>query len=571
MKDWLKAIRDPGRISRRGKTQGRQWLEITGSEYLFTLRLQNVANPLDDGGLWDSKYGGQDDIRAKVGERQLSNRLYEALRDHNRVVKKVDSAQAGRFDYDHRVFTDVVVWIPQRTWQISARQGGYELQITANRLAYSHYQDFRDRLLYPERKPRYCIMPDASLKDGDVVCQFGLAVFVPGVDDVQTAELWLRKDGKSYPLPKWIFYEDGKRVERPFGKYQQQEYLQLGGEILHTCPPVPVWFGHGKGYLQLCLPGGGQSDIYDSRQFYGDDEYVTADDPSIGFGGRVVCPFLEKDGRERLELEVIPFRDALEHVSLEEKSAASILNGLTLMPSRRKDPLADRFLLAVRGIVLPKLLPDLPADLSGWELLFDRQGVKPPMKTEGVVSHLRLFVNRQTNCLLCEKDGDDLPYSLDVPVELTCDGIPFRLHVAPVSVEQYALLELPYPQVLPLGDGLSTLGRADGSHSLPEGVNGHIPLDLLDQPGTLKGTNGEHYPRTLNYLGLSAHHAVVHVRDGEFYVRQVSASSPIYVLSADNSLQTCLPAGEDREVKVDINGQLLVGNYWLQFRKQDNV
>lgn len=567
----LKRLFDPGRLTKSPTDTSGQWLGVNGSEHLFTLHMHGVSNVLDADAIWDKRYGGQVGIMTEVEGKARATCLYDALQDHPRIVPAADKKDPSRLDYSPRTFTDVVVWIPERPWRNEASQGGHKFSVMVNRLAFAHRRDFKNQL-NPERGPQYCIMPDPQLEADEVVCQFGLSVFIPAANDEQVAELVLRKGGQGYSLTPWIFYEQGRRVTRPFGLYPGQQYLQLGPDRQQSCTTPPIWFGHGKGVLQLSLAGESADEaglLYQQRQQYADGQYVQeAREPETGFGGKVVCPYHAVGNRaERLDLEVKPLEPAAERLqsSGDDTDANAILAGLTIIgPAFQAKPSDGKFRLLLRGVGLPRWAAEMAPNLGGWELLFDCNGglLTPDQARAGY--GLRLSAQSGQANVLWQTPDMAAARTLQPPLELNCQGQLFRLTPSPIASEYYALLALPWPRALSLDSGLCILGRPDGSQLTNHGEQ-HLGLDLLDKPGTLLDTSGQAFGRSLNYLGLSARHVGLRVQNGMLHVQQMSASSPVYILDQDSALLGSLAAGEDREVVLPPDGQLLVGNYWLQF------
>lgn len=560
MKTWRNALgwlTNPGKIS-QNNVKGKHWLGLRGSAYLFTLRLQGVDDPLGADAIWDATYGGQAGIKAQVNGKEQTACLHDALRDHPFLMYKPDPNIPARETDDPRTFSEVVIWIPAKHWKNEEKQSGYQFQKMVSRLRYNHQRDFKN-LLYPERGVRYCIMPDPSLKPDEVVCQFGLSVFIPSADDEPHSNLSLRKGGKGYPLPDWIFFEQGKRITRPFGLYPDQQYLQLGYEREHSCLTPPTWLEQQQGFLQLrVLDATG-----DDRQQYADDEYITNDgQPQYGHGGRLVCHYHAVGTPEDcLTLEVIPHSSIADRIREAGGSASAVLRGLTIGRGSRRTANGDSYCLLLAGLVLPKL--DIAGTITSWQLHFDHRGKL--LETQEAAQGYGLRFSAQIHAANIEWQRSDMPRAerLQTPVELDCQGTPFSLQPAPVAVEQYALLKLPSVLPLPLDDQPCTLGRPDGKD--PSNKERHIPLDLLDKAGTLLDAHGKDFGRSLNYLGFSARHIGLTVRDGVLQVRQLS-SSPTYVLDQNSKLRDTLDA--DQEVNLQVGEQLLVGSYWLYFDRQ---
>lgn len=557
MKKWrniLGWLGNPRTISQPNHTDN-HWLDSRGSAYLFTLHLRGVNNPLSDDAIWDATYGGQAGIKAQVDGKWQTACLHDTLRDHPFIMNKPDPNNPDRWTDDPRTFSDVVVWIPAKHWQNEEKQGGYQFQKMVSRLTYNHQRDFKN-LLHSERGARYCIMPDQTLKPDEVMCQFGLSVFIPCADDHPHSDLSLRKGGKGHPLPTWVFFEEGKRITRPFGLYPAQQYLQLGYKREDSCITPPVWFSsQQQGFLQLRT--------VDEHNQYADEESITPDgEPETGYDGRIICHYRAvQTPEDRLTLEVIPHSPLADRIRETGGNASAILSGLTIGRGRRRNPSGDNFRLLLAGLVLPKL--DIAGSIASWQLHFDQWG-RLLGAQEAIQGYgLRLFANTHATNITWQRPDMETPEPLHPPVELNCQGVPFALLSAPVASEQYALLKLPQVLPLPLDDQPCTLGRADGTN--PNDQERHIPLGLLDKAGTLLDAQGKDFGRSLNYLGFSAKHIGVTVKAGVLQVRQLS-HSPTYVLDKNGKLRDTLDA--DQETSLQVGEQLLVGSYWLHFDRQ---
>lgn len=555
MKKLWQFLVNPGLVSKphHAKTH---WLGLHGSEYLFTLCLKGVDDPLGDDAIWDKQYGGQAGIHADIKGKSQTTCLHDALRDHPRITVKPDANDPARLENDPRTFSDVLIRIPVKRWNNEDKQGGFQIQRMVSRLTYNHQRDF-DNLLHPDRGAHYCVMPDNTLADDEVICQFGLSVYIPSPDDEPHSELSLRTAGKGYSFPSWIFFEEGKRRTRPFGLYPRQAYLQLGYEREHTCIIPPVWFQHKQGFLQLRL-------LEDTRQQFADDEFtISSSQPAYGHGGRIVCHYHAVDTPEdQLALEIIPHSSIADRIREKGGDAGAVLSGLTIGPSRRRTPSGEHFRLLLVGLVLPR--PDVTNPIAGWQLHFDQQGklLNTPEAQQGY--GLQLGAQTQQEGVWWQRSDMATPELLHPPLELDCQNIHFKFYPAPVAAEHYALLALPSVAAFPLDDQPCTLGRPDGNTATPQGR--HISLDLLDKTGTLYDAQGHALERSINYLGFSAQHIGLQMCNGLLQVRQLSYSSPTYVLDKNGKLRDTLDI--DNEITLQIGEQLLVGSYWLHFDKQ---
>ena len=555
----LGLLLNPRRLSQPNRTNKR-WLDVQGDAYLFTLHLQGVDDPLADDAIWDKQYGGQSGIRTGIGGKAQSTCLHDALRDHPCIMTKIDANNSDRLEDDPRTFSDVLVRIPAKHWNNEAKQGGYQIQRMVSRLTFNHKRDFKN-LLNPERGVHYCVMPDDYLQEGEVSCQFGLSVYIPAADEKPHSDLSLRKAGKGYPFPHWIFFEEGKKRKRAFGLYKNQAYLQLGHGRKNTCITPPIWFNQHQGFIQLILDGD-----ENDRQQYADGKYIVASsEPEYGYGGRIVCRYHAVETPEdQLALEIISHSLIADRIREEGGDAGAVLRGLTIAPSRRRRTTGDSFRLLLVGFALPRL--DIAGTIASWRLNFNCQGGLVEPKEMPPQHGLQFSAQAQQASVWWQCPDMAAPEPLQPPLELDCSGIPFKLHPAPVSTEHYALLALPSVLPLPLDGQPCTLGRPNGN--IPNTQGRHIALDLLDKAGTLQNEQGEALEKSMNYLGFSSQHIGLQIHNGELQVRQMSTRSPTYVLDTSGKLRETLEAGDDREITLQVGEQLLVGAYWLYFDRQ---
>lgn len=540
-------------------------------EFLFTLHLRHVDNVLDADALWEeSSYAGQENIRAVMYDPQTGAeleeqdyRLYKALQDHPRVVSVKDAN--GVSDQGNRVFTDVVIWVPQIHWDNDARQGGHKIYIMADRLAHAHRRDLgkdaRGKAqLLDGRAPRYCIMPDPKLKRDEVVCQFGLGVFVPDHNDERNklADFNLRKGEQGFAFQEWIFFEQGRRVMRPIGWYAGQRFLHLSQDpsYRNTCIQAPAWFSHGKGYLQLALSTSNDAESAKYQQMYADGVYVNAGKaPYDGFGDRIVCEYYgvvaDTAEPEILYLEIIPDEKVSEQT--EGGSAADRFTEMTIVGGAQ----STGYQLNLVGFVLPKLDGQyLESGIQSWQITLDAYGrvIEPHEYTQAQWVRFLAYTDREG--LFFQDSTMSAPEPFSGANEIFCGD--FCYHVLPaVSLEdQHGLVHAKRLTSFNLETSAQILGRA----------NSDFALNQLDKEGTLWRTDGRDFGRSLQNVGFSSQHAGVQLRDGQLIVRQLSKSSPIFVVDENFALKEKLAARESRELTLASQEGLIVGSYVLQFQ-----
>ena len=137
-----------------GKRQGLYEANIK----LFTLSLENVGNCFDAHSLWDHKYGSSQDI-VQINSQKNDFRLKKALDLYRRTFTMADGKSMQKVE---KVFTDVILWIPENNWQNEMEVGAGNILMLADTLANFHMDDFKSEL-FGERKPRYVVMPDTTL------------------------------------------------------------------------------------------------------------------------------------------------------------------------------------------------------------------------------------------------------------------------------------------------------------------------------------------------------------------------------------------------------------------------
>lgn len=560
-----KAIEKMGRFSTHSAPLKSDQL----GEFLFTLRLRHVENVLDADALWEeSSYAGQENIRAVMYDPQTGSeleeqdyRLYRALQDHPRVVSVKDAS--GVSDQGNRVFTDVVIWVPQVHWDNDARQGGHKIYIMADRLSHAHRRDLGkdargQAQLLNGRSPRYCIMPDASLKRDEVVCQFGLGVFVPDHNDERNklADFNLRKGEQGFSFQEWIFFEQGRRVTRPVGWYAGQQFLHIAHDPSYrqTCIQAPTWFTHNKGYIQLALSG--DVETAHSQQMYADGIYVSAGKaPYDGFADRIVCEYYgvvaDEAEPEVLYLEIIPEAKVIEQT--EGGSAANRLMEMTIVGGAQ----TTGYQLSVAGFVLPKLDAQyLESGIQSWQITLDAFGrVIEPHEYEQT-QWVRFLAYTDRDGLYFQDHTMSQAEVFGDAKEVFCGD--FCYHVLPpVSPDdQYALLSAKGLASFNLESGAQIIGRAQSD----------LALNLLEKAGTLWRTDGHDFGRSLQNVGFSGQHAGIQLREGKLMVRQLSKSSPIYILNEEMELKEKLAPRESRELALSSHEGLIVGSYVLQFQ-----
>lgn len=546
--------------------------------FVFTLCLKGVSNPLDAKALW-TKHGGDDGIY-HTDSNDKDSRLWAALNNHRNAVKSYDE-EYDEVILDHRVFSDVVIWIPQTVWKNDDKEGGAHLSVMVGQLEAIHRKDFKDQLLN-ERDPHYCIMPRSDLADDEVVCQFGLSVFIPGKDDQPLADISIMHGGVGHPLSDWLFWENNRRVKRSAGWYKGQDFFQIAPHYKDSCFTPPKWFAHGKGYLQINLQGElfDESDDQASQQtsgshnwhqLFADGEYVregVVDDRWSEFVFTFYNAESPKD--DQLAVKIIPdnvVNEVLDQTFGSDATPADRTRGLTMIFQPTPMPQAMHQLL-LKAIALPRFDTGLLAgQFDRWQLRFDCQG-KAIAWDDSASDNIAFTGYAKQSGLWYQRVEDDAMQSVTLPQDLACGTQTFRLKPTPLAAYYHAFMELPLPIAYPLGEQGGVIGRERSVKSTRQA----IALDGLDQAESLILSNGQAHALSINYMGLSAEQLELERRKDVVYVRQKSQKVPFYIL--DQSLQIkqtldCVGKGRNLEGEVRLGEYLLVGYYLLQFHRQE--
>lgn len=303
---------------------------------------------------------------------------------------------------------------------------------------------------------------------------------------------------------------------------------------------------------------------------YGDAEWLSAEQQTGDCAGQQLALRYRnvKRSNESLGLAIRPLLGAAEGVSDIETLAEvkddleddTILRGMTVMFQPEAE-VVMRYRLLLVGIPLPRLGPG-QTGLGGWRIALSTAGnvLAPEEAQEGCV-HLLAFSSRSG--LWCQHPEDVEPQPVGA-LDSVCNGTPFRLLPSPLPEQYYGVLELPRPLAYPLNSEPSVLGRRDDDADNPD-RSPILSLRYLDRPGTLRTVDGQPHPLTMNYLGLSASHLELQPQEATVLIRQLSRSSPSYVLDGNGELRTVLRPGSGEQLDLQPGEGLIVGAYLLQF------
>lgn len=542
----------------------RPWLRTDGSERLFTLRLKGVESPLDPDPFWESHYSGGSSIYNEKSKSH-NRRLKAALDAHRKLSAEIDEFE---FPIEKMlVFSDVVMWLPEKIWNSSSREGGERLFMLSEKLKYRHRTDFGNEL-FMQRQPHYAIMPLKNLPQDEVIFQFGLGVYLPRENDKQTAEVKILQAGKEpEPLNNWIFFENKQEIERPSALYSEQYFLLIGNTLTESAIQSPVWFSQEQGFIMV--------DTHrQPNRIYGDDEYIVAGQIS-GSQDATICPFQTLDNnsqQEALKLLIQRKHDNTHRgktfTSSQNTTTTNKIAGETVISTDiSADPLAGLtvistnkapeyvYHLTIKGIVLPRI--DISA-IKHWQIMLDNQGmpIESDTQAEWIIrgnqqslewSHAD--TNKQEWKILDINSNHTLPFPIETPL---------TSRLAPLQNKQHGILLLPQALAYPLSHKTKTLGR---------NTKNDIVLQLINHPESIEWQHKTKRKQSMGHLGLSAHHLSLQIKGQSLQIQQQSMTSPVYILQ-DNMITQTLKAKSYAETTIKSSQEIIVGIYLLQYNKE---
>lgn len=549
---------------------------------VYTLELGGVGDPFDPDPLWDRKYGGGGKIRESLTDDD-DFRLQSALDGVRNVTYARD--EAGRFREHSPVFTDVVMWVPERHWHADALHGGRRLEALAGNLAALHERKFA-RSLPPGRKPTYTVMPDPRLDDGEVVFQFGFGVFVPSDDDVLIGRVLMGGgDGEPKELPHWSFWHKGAQVKRPAGVYRGQGSLLVTPD---ASGPVRAshWFAHGKGHISVNL------NAADAERVYADGDVIkVSEGKQTGSDGTVEWTLQgRKGGAETLRIAIRPVDEpqALprsrklggETASDERPGALGRLFGARGEDRRRggsRTPISTRYDLRLAGCALMRIdgAHAVPG-LRQWTIWFDDDGLPLDHRT-GVRG-----APPRGLALMARADSEDIYYRLPretgfkpvvaIPSALkTEQGEYLTLEQSPLPELHHGILRLQADLSFPLSPAPLIIGRSSVN---PKNPQPDLPLELFTHPDSLEWEPGSPQKGAqLNSVNLSRRHLSVRLTDdGRLEVALAEGHAAVHVLSEPGEPIGRLDpdAGFADPILIEPNQCFVVGGYVLRFHERSH-
>jgi len=560
-------------------------------ERLFTLKLQNVTNPLDPYPLWEHRFGGDSSISESTTG-STHKRLKNALDVHRCTAVVADDRgwKAG----SKRVFTDVVIRIPNKAYQDDVSLGARKLEIFSDNLAQLHQHDFGNDLCL-ERFPSYVVIPDTSLRRDEVSIQFGLGVFVPLSKDELCGELYMRLGDQTgwLLLEQWVFWENGLKLFRPAGLYMQQQFLLISpsSRLAAVRPPVSesgkeVWLGHNQGYIYILLYPGMEKhqQVLGDNRVISNPEVVTHDDAgattiyrftdlnldkhkSAGKDEQLllkidqsVTPAVTREGDAR-KGSVIQMNSRATLLSDKNKKSESASKGLTIIKGQKNDQ------LILEGLALPRIdiQPEKIPGLKYWIISLDSSGKIVNKKT----SDVSIFAGTADHdCLLYHPPGTKkFRVVRQFPFNITdSDGGSFEIINSPLQDKYHGILQFPNPLFHSLHQSVTVVGRNDPN---PNANQPDIDLGLLDNPATLHWQQGSEPPGAcLDAMNLHRRHVEVRTKNGELHVDLITGgAASVFSLDQEGCLKDTLHPGVAKSMILTPGERLLVGCYLLRYER----
>jgi len=525
----------------RSRSGTEPWLAQPTNPFLFTLHLTGVDDPMDGDQLWEHEFGGGVEIREVFSDRK-DLRLRAALDAHRQVAPRSDPAHGGLVE-DHRVFTDVLIRIPRSSWRRHHIVTSGRIPVLLDRLARLHREEFGGQLL-GDRTPRYQVAPEDGLGEGEVLCQFGLGVFIPDGNDRLRGEASVCMDAQEQPLPDWEGYQTEAalptRVRRPSAIYRGQHYLLLAGDPRFSAIRSPLWPQGLAGYALVNLTG-------DTPELEPEVGSVRGAGAQRDEGGAWVCRFAGPNPRASTLLEV--------KLRLDTPATEGV--GLRGRPGLGVPPPIPYLLLT--GIALPQV--EHVSRLVQWSLRLDAGGF-PAAGGEGAT----LLGKRGMHGVQLLRPGSIQPHSVFLPsppLEIGPGCTPLRID--PLALDGYlGLLRLERPveyRLPPPKAGGLVIGRAPGSEAAGEA---EIRLNLLEQQGSMLWEDGS-TRSVLNDL-VSARFARLIPEEEGVRVTQLSERAQLHILDSDLRPLRSVDPGSHDAVLLSSGQHLLLGLYLFRFQ-----
>jgi len=520
-----------------------EWLPPNDDHLLWNLTLSGVEDPLDADALWDNSGGSGRHIR-ELSSGEPNRRLCRALQDHRRWVRLSDPNH-GRWVLGDRCFTDVILSIPQTTWDQDIRAtGGERIEVAAQNLIFRHREAFKASLP-TGRPPRYLLRPDPQLPDDRVVSLFGPAVFLPDPEDRPAFNLLPSLNQAPLVLESLRWLPTGETHAQPPGFYADQECLLLTPEGRGPIP-VPGWHTPDDAYLLLRRTGVNEWAAYGSS---GNDWKASERRHGDGWIFELRSP--DGQAKQILSLELAP-------AHLGQQQAVGDAGG-TLIPGL-PSPVSP-YTLELEAIALPAL----HQGLRQWTIWLGQDGTLATPEQIGRHPDALIRVQLDGRGLSLAIPGEPLQTlgeHLTEPVEIgqtDAKLLPFE------SPGGRGLLSLPRPDLYSPAYERRLLGRTDPTNP---GSRPDIALDQLAQPGGLLWSNGIDPGFTLCNLSVSRSHAWIWVDGDQLLAEACKPNCALMQLDRNGRLQPMEDDQEGQSLRIPPGDGLLAGNYLLRFRSK---
>ncbi len=567
--------------------QATPWLRTDRKTRLFTLRLSNVTDPFNADAIWNQATGGDEAMREATTE-MVSRRLYQALNAHRYTTTAYRGDAPIRRTY---VFSDVVIWLPTSVWRDADIDGGSDLFYMTERFRYQHQKAFADNEYYHKRPPHYAIMPHNELAKDEIVCQFGMGVFLPNRDDEQTASIQIMQEAESTDFKEWIFFEalrndagevieppQGIKILRPVGLYAKQKMLLIANTLSNSALQSPHWIkSSDQGEIIINMHAKRPTS-------YGDDTYIRSEQPQRQ-QAKTTCRFYAVNNIEDSLTLLIDRSIANTAITPISKMANSIstqaapfetgtmiddddndtFGGLSQIDISENNQPDYLYHLQLTGIVLPKLdsLKGRGARaLSHWLLYLDKTGALA--QTTEDIAWLIKGERKGSQLYWKAQQADDNTWQV---LELN-QPLPFLkqknhyLQSPELPSKQFAIFSLPeHSFSIPLPLNRVILGR-DTQEQMGDKHQADIPLGLLNNASRLVYKNGQQRGN-LSHIGLSGQHLQLKLTQRHLHIQQISRSRT-YILQKQGDIRSILTLKEP-ETALDANESLIVGAFRFQF------
>jgi len=588
---------------------------------LFTLRLSNVENCFDARSLWDHRYGSSKEITDKISGKS-NFRLKKAL-DIYRIT--TNSSIDGKWMLKTmKVFTDIILWIPETNWQDDIEVGANNIAMLADTLAQFHTDDFKEDL-FAEKKPNYVVMPDPLLKSNEVIFQFGMGVYVPKLDEEPVAQIEIRMENQKRwgQLQQWIFWKDSQLIKKPAGIYKNQQGIIFGRE--HDFAAVKTrekqgdisWFSHSKGAIFINYA------LKDMNYAFGDGKYITRNceiDSQNDNKKQIIFRFKDLyqssndvsvndtdvdsvENPQVLFLKITEFENNKDEVSkpvekgepsnfhdepeqtvdespveqgtiiLEEQPKAfeTIVIGPESFAAEVDSPFMDTPHMFLEGYALPRIDKFKIPGLEGWEIWLAKNGkVFDSSISSSAENILVISAKNSVKGLYARYPQKRESVLIDEFPKVFDMGNDIVYEMVSVSENNYynGAVQIPKPDMFfPLDENSITLGRGEFAD---------IKMDLLTNPDFLLWEEGKKKEQAnIGIINLSREHAKLRLYNENLEVENISKTSPLFILRQDDTLDIIKRDSSLDEIKeksiMEPGERLIMGCCLLRFENENFI